>query len=189
MTEEPQPPRSRSGLATPGAEALIGRAISVISAARPMPLSTSVMIGRDEILDLLHAALEGLPDECREARFLLREREEYLARARSEAEVVMDEARSRIAQMVQKTEVSRAAERRAREVVEEAEARARRRQHEVDEYCDRRLEQFDALLEQLHQTVASARAKLRPAPAPVADDPPSEEDLGPSSAFFDQDLA
>ena len=189
MSEQPLSQPSRSGLSSPGAEALLGRAISVIGAARPMPLSTSVMISREEILELLQAALDGLPEECREARFLLREREEYLARARADAESVIDEARARVAQMVQKTEVSRAAERRAREVVEQAEARARRRQHEVDEYCDRQLAQFDAVLEQLHQTVASARAKLQPPPAEIAHESSGTAEEGAPSAFFDQDLA
>ena len=39
-------------LSGPGVEALVRRVIDVINAARPMPLSTSVMISRDEIVEL-----------------------------------------------------------------------------------------------------------------------------------------
>jgi Fe2+ transport system protein B len=177
-----------TGPTGPGAEALIRRVIGIISSARPMPLSTSVMISRDEIVELLEEAVEELPAECREARFLLRERDEVIAKARADAELVISEARSQVAQMVQKTEVVRAAEQRARQLLDDAEAQARRRRHEVDDFCDQRLAQFDAALERIHQTVSSAREKLRPPPVPEpepASAPESEETLG--AAFFDQD--
>ena len=48
-------------LSGPGVEALVRRVIDVINAARPMPLSTSVMVSRDEIVDLLEAALTEFP--------------------------------------------------------------------------------------------------------------------------------
>jgi hypothetical protein len=184
VTDAPQ-----ANLSGPGAEALIRRAISIISSARPMPLSTSVMISRDEIVELLEEAVEELPEECREARYLLRDRDEVLATARADAELVIEEARARVAQMVQKTEVSRAAEQRARQVVEAAEAQARRRRNEVDDYCDQRLAQFDAALERIHQTVAAAREKLQFRPAPAAAPEPEAADTDAGAAFFDQDMA
>ena len=177
---------STAGFTGPGAEALIRRAIGIISAARPMPLSTSVMISRDEIVELLEEAVEELPAETTEARYLLRERDEVLAKARNDADLIIEEARTRVAQMVQKTEVARAAEQRARQVVETAEAQARRRRHEVDDYCDQRLAQFDAALERIHQTVNAARDKLRPAPVEAPAEPEPEAESA-SAAFFDQD--
>ena len=74
-------------LSGPGVEALVRRVIDVINAARPMPLSTSVMISRDEIVELLEAALTELPEEVREARWLLKEREDLLSKARVDAAV------------------------------------------------------------------------------------------------------
>ena len=44
-----------------------------------MPLSSSVMVSREEVTSLLQAALDRLPDELRQARWLLREREEFMA--------------------------------------------------------------------------------------------------------------
>jgi len=178
-----------NGLSGPGAEALIRRAVGIISSARPMPLSTSVMISRDEIVELLEEAMDGLPEECREARWVLRERDEVLAKARSDADLIIEEARTRVAQMEQKTEVARAAEHRARQLIEKAEAQARRRRNEVDDYCDQRLAQFDAALERIHQTVNAARDKLRP---PVGTQPAEPEEVSPpaevGAAFFDQDV-
>ncbi|MDP7066710.1 MAG: hypothetical protein QF637_03720, partial [Acidimicrobiales bacterium] len=107
-------------LSGPGVEALVRRVMDVINAARPMPLSTSVMVSRDEIIELLEAALLELPEEVREARWLLKEREDLLSKARVDAGLVIEEARTRVAQMVQRTEVVRSAELKARQTVEQA---------------------------------------------------------------------
>ena len=51
-----------------------------------LPMSTTVKLNRDDLLDLLEGARELLPEEVRAARLLLRDREEFLANARSERE-------------------------------------------------------------------------------------------------------
>ena len=96
-----------------------------------MPLSASVMINRDEVLELLDEAIERLPDELRAARWLLKEREEFLAKVRREGDEILDQARARAERMVQRTEVVKATEARARKIVEAAEAEARRLQARV----------------------------------------------------------
>ena len=63
-------------------EDMLRRAGELVAAGRPMPLSASVMINRDEVLELIEGSLERLPDELKAARWLLKERGEYLADAR-----------------------------------------------------------------------------------------------------------
>ena len=174
-------------LSGPGVEALVRRVIDVINAARPMPLSTSVMVSGDEIIELLEAALLELPEEVREARWLLKEREDLLSKARVDAGLVIEEARTRVAQMVQRTEVVRSAELKARQTVEQAESRARRRQHEVDDYCDQRLEQFAAALEKIQSAVVNARTRLQPTMPEHEPDTPTEPERSSDSEVFDQD--
>ena len=164
------------------AEQFIREAMGIIDAARPMPLSTSVMINRDEVMTLLESALAAVPDETRQARWLLRERDEVLAQARVDANMVIDEARSRVAQMVQRTEVVRSAERRARQLLDDAQIQTRRRRHEVDEYCERQLAQFASAVDQIQIAVQAARRKLgkRVATplAPASPDAPSARTAG-----------
>ena len=71
-------PTRRPGHAGQGAEAemLLRRVSDLIASARPVLLSASVMINKDEVLDLLDDAIERLPEELRAARWLLKEREE-----------------------------------------------------------------------------------------------------------------
>jgi hypothetical protein len=168
----------------PTTDALLQRAIDLVKASRPMPLSNSVMVSRDEMLELLTGAFERLPIELREARFLLKEREEYLAQARVEGEAIIREASGRAEQLVQRTEVNRAAEDRARRLVRDAEAESRRLVHEAEDWCDQRLASFEIALARTAQTLQEARARLQVTPREKAA-PATEEE--PTGDFFDQE--
>ncbi|MGH9134560.1 MAG: hypothetical protein ACRDZZ_11520, partial [Ilumatobacteraceae bacterium] len=58
------------------AETLLRRAVDIVATAPTMPLSSSPRIDRDEIIELLEEALARLPDELRQARWMLKERQE-----------------------------------------------------------------------------------------------------------------
>lgn len=89
--ELPEPERERPRLPGTDAEQMLRRLHELVASARPMPLSTSVMINRDEVLDLLDETIARLPDELRAARWLLKEREDYLAKVRREGEEILDQ--------------------------------------------------------------------------------------------------
>jgi cell division septum initiation protein DivIVA len=133
----------------------------VIEAARPVPLSASSMIAKEEVLELVDEALHQLPEELRAARWLLKEREEFLARTRHEADEILEQARARAERMVQRTEVVKAAEARAYEIVDTAQADARRLRHEVEDFCDQKLASFEIVLDRTQTLVAAGRAKLQ----------------------------
>jgi hypothetical protein len=172
----------------PESEALLRRVSDMIAGARPMPLSASVMINKDEILELLDEALERLPDELRAARWLLKERDEFLAKTRRDADDILDAARARAERMVQRTEVVKAAEQRARKTVDAADDEARRLKLECEDYCDQKLASFEIVLERTLKTVGAGRTKLQGNPlsgeVPVIG--PDEDDES-AQAFFDQD--
>ncbi|CAB4611323.1 unannotated protein [freshwater metagenome] len=134
---------------------------AVIENARPVPLSASSMITKDEVLELVEEALEQLPEELRAARWLLKEREEFLARTRHEADEILAQATARAERMVQRTEVVKAAEQRAYEIVEAAQGDARRLRHEVEDFCDQKLASFEIVLERTQRLVGAGRAKLQ----------------------------
>lgn len=133
----------------------------VIEGARPVPLSASSMISKDEVLELLDEALARLPEELRAARWLLKEREEYLNRVRHEGDELLEHARTRAEQMVQRTEIVKAAEQRAYQIVDAAEGDARRLRHEVEDFCDQKLASFEIVLERTQKLVTAGRVKLQ----------------------------
>lgn len=170
-------------------EVMLGRLQDIVGAARPMPLSTSVMINRDEVLDLLDEAIHKLPDELRAARWLLKEREEYLAKVRREGDEILDQARTRAERMVQRTEVVKSSEARARKILEAATEEASRLKNECEDYCDQKLGSFEIVLERTMKMVGAGRAKLQGSLA--TGEAPAigmRRDDDPDGAVFDQDL-
>jgi cell division septum initiation protein DivIVA len=168
-------------------EALLARVIEIVENARPMPLSASSMINKEEVLDLLDEAVARLPDELRAARWLLKERDEFLAKVRREGDEILEQARSQAERMVQRTEVVKAAEQRARQIVEAAEAEARRMRHETEDFCDQKLASFEIVLERTLKMVGAGRAKLQAMPL-LRDELPADDEDDDDLDIFDQDL-
>jgi len=148
-----------------GVEGILDELMDIIATAKSVPLSSSVMISRDEVLDLLEAARDEFPEELRRARRLLKDREEVLAAARREADEIVEDARVQSERMVQRTEIVRQSEHRSLRLVEEAEAEARRLRHEADDYIDQKLAGFEIVLDRTMTTVRNGRERLAAVPA------------------------
>ena len=169
------------------AETWLRRAIDIVANAPTMPLSSSPRIDRDEVVELLDRALASMPEELRQARWMLKERQEFVNKTRREANEMLEAARVQAERMVQRTEVVRAAEARARQVVETAESDSRRLRLETEDFLDQRLASFEILLDKLGKTVAAGRHKLSIGDTSdhLETDDVDEED--PTKGFFDQD--
>ena len=173
----------------PEVERLIQGLINVVDAARPVPLSSSSMINKNEIISVLNDISLRLPDEIRAARWLLKQREDFLARTQREGDELIDLARARAGQMVQKSEVVKAAEVQARRIIEEAQSESQRLRLETEDFCDQRLASFEAVLKKTQKVVVDGRSKLQG--DPLADlkeahgTQETEKEKGPE--LYDQD--
>jgi cell division septum initiation protein DivIVA len=170
----------------PDTAALLTQLREALDAARSMPLSASVMLNRDEFGELLQDAIDGLPEELKQARWLLKERDDVLERAQREAERIIDVARVRAERMVERTEVVREARRSAEDMVDQAGRLAAQMRLEAEDYVDRKLASFEVVLDRTMQQVAKGRERLS------VHAPAHEDLLGPDAeeaeqAFFDQD--
>ena len=203
-------------LAPVDTESLIRRVIEIIDGTRALPLSSSVKLdNKDEVLELLDEAVERLPAETRQARWMLKERDEFLAKMRREGDDLVQAARlqaERMVQrteivreaqvaarlqaerMVQRTEIVREAQVTARRIVEEARDEARRLRLEAEDYCDQKLAAFEVVLDRTLKTVSAGREKLSVTPLPVIDGPDTRvagiddyDSIVGEEAFFDQD--
>jgi vacuolar-type H+-ATPase subunit H len=178
-------------------EGLIRRVIEIIDGTRALPLSSSVKLdNKEEVLELLDDACSRLPEETRRARWLLKEREEFLAKMQREGDDIVQAARLQAERMVQRTEIVREAQSTARRIVEEARDEARQLRLEAEDYCDQKLAAFEVVLDRTIKTVAAGREKLSVTPTPIVDGPDfrvagvdPDETLAGEEAFFDQDLA
>ena len=181
MTEPGLPPSAIAG--SRGLEDLLYDLRELIETARMMPMSASVLVNRDEALTLLEDIVALMPGELREARFLLKERDEFLAEARREAAALIDAARVQAARMVERTEISREARRTVDEIIASAEADARRLRHEAEDYIDARLAAFEDGLQRTLATIRKGRTRLQVPPHAMS----GEADDELEQDVFDQD--
>ena len=181
--------------------ALIRQAIDVIQSAKPMFASSSVRIEPAEVLGLLEAAVSQLPEELRQARWLLKERREFLDKVSREGDEILDEARTRAERLVSRQEIVRSAKSKAQKLVDDAEADSRRKKREAEDWCDQHLARFEIVLDRTVKTVKAGRDRLQKVAADgtgagamsglngsIAGGSTSDEDADETaSRFFDQD--
>src|SRR5687767_7356321 len=94
--------------AVPEVEELLDHAIELVRHARPSPMSTTVRVDRDELLELLEEAAARLPEELRAARWLLKEREEFLEQGLQERDEIIADGAAQVERMIQRQEIIKA---------------------------------------------------------------------------------
>jgi len=182
----------------PDTEALLRRLIEIVDNARTMPMSNTIRLAKDEIQELLEGALNRMPEELKQARWMLKEREEFLAKTNRDAEDILEQARVRVERMVQRQEIVREATHTAQKLVDDAREEASRLRLEAEDFCDQKLAAFEIVLERTAKMVAAGREKLRVTPLPADAMLASSLGLGEvagvegemseaEAAFFDQD--
>ncbi len=149
---------------------LIRRVIDIVGSAKALPLSSSVRIEPDEILPLLEDAAALLPEELRQARWLLKERDDFLQKVQREGDAILEEAQSRAAKLVSRQEIVKEAKRAAQQTIDDADAEARRTKHEAEDWTDQQLARLEMVLDRISKTAQAGREKLRPKLQPVEDD-------------------
>jgi cell division septum initiation protein DivIVA len=134
----------------------------LVREAKSMPLSSSVLVSRDEVLGLIAEMRESLPDEIKRARWIVRDREELLGKARAEGDQILEQARDDQLRMARKEEIVARATREADRVVAEAEEVGRTMRSEAEDYVDAKLAQFEISIRKiLEASQASARSLSR----------------------------
>jgi F0F1-type ATP synthase membrane subunit b/b' len=124
--------------------------------AKSMPLSSSALLNRDEVLDLIEDLKASLPDEIKQARWVVKDREELLAKARRDAEGMVEQARAEQLRLASHEAVMQRAKEEAERIVQEADDDARRLRLEAEDYVDAKLAQLEGTLQKiLENTIAS----------------------------------
>jgi F0F1-type ATP synthase membrane subunit b/b' len=165
--------------------------------AKSMPLSSSALVNREEMLELIEEMKGGLPEEVKQARWVVKDREELLAKARRDAELIVEEARQEQLRMAEREAIVQRAISEAERIRGDAGEDARRMKLESEDYVDARLAQFETALEKITEEllatndqvtktidqVRAGREKLRGAA------PSTNTDLGPDVAFPEDEEA
>lgn len=144
---------------------LIDKLDDIIHNSRSVPLTDSVMIDREEIYDILDQMRSTIPEEIKQARWIVKERQDMLTEAKQEAERVLSEAQERAERLASEEEVTRLAERNAQEILDEARERERQVRLGAEDYADEVLGNLELNLDKFLAAVRRGRERLQGRPA------------------------
>ena len=99
---------------------LIDKLDDLVHNAKPVPLTDQVRVDKEEIYDILDQMRATIPEEIKQARWIVKERQEMLAEAKREAERIVKEARERQERLISEEEITKQAERAAEDIIEDA---------------------------------------------------------------------
>ena len=134
----------------------------LVREAKSMPLSSSVLVSREEVLEMLHEMQEALPEEIKQARWVVKDREELLAKARAEGDRIVEQAREEQRRLAMRDEVAKRAEEESAQMLQDAEDTTLGMRREAEDYVDGKLAQFEITLRKIledAQTTARSLAK------------------------------
>jgi 5-methylthioribose kinase len=138
--------------------------------AKMMPLSANALVDREIFLTKLETLRASLPDELRAARWMVREREAFIARTNEKAREIIDKARQEADALVSESNIVAEAVEEANILVRRAEGDARRLRLESEDDIERNLQKLEHLLVELTSRVQRSRAEFhqaRPKPPDV----------------------
>ena len=139
---------------------LIDKLDDLVHNSKAVPLTDQVRIDREEIYDILDQMRATIPEEIKQARWIVKERQEMLAEAKREAERIIKEAREKQEQLISQEEVTRQAERGAEDIIEDARGREREIRLGAEDYADEILGTLEVNLSKFIAAVQRGRDRL-----------------------------
>jgi phosphoglycerate-specific signal transduction histidine kinase len=135
--------------------------VGFVEAARTMPMSSSAMINKQDLIAMLDELRERLPANLQAADAVLAEREGLLIEAQENAAAIIADARAEQARLVADHEVLVEARIERDRIVDIASEQAAGLRHDIDHYVDAKLANLEAQAERIAETVRSGRDRLR----------------------------
>jgi len=142
--------------------ALIDRIEEIVDTAKGVPFSAdNKMVDANKIYDVVDEIRAQYPDELKQARWIVKERQEMLEEAEKEANRILEEARDRAQALANETEVVRLAQAQADDLLEKARNQEREIRLGAEDYADEMLANLEVNLGKLLTAVQRGRDRLQ----------------------------
>ncbi|WP_172120814.1 ATPase [Actinomyces faecalis] len=140
--------------------AILSELDALISGSRTMPMSASVIVNREEALDLVERARQAVPGAVRRAEDIVADADAVAAQGRQESERLVSRAHEEAERLVSAENVVRQANDRADAIIAAAEEKAAQQRHGADDYSDRTLAALEIELGRIGDQVRAGREVL-----------------------------
>ena len=141
--------------------ALIDRVEEIVDNARNVPFTSNKMVDPEKVYEIVDEIRAQFPDELKQARWIVKERQEMLEEAEKEANRILEEARDRAQALANETEVVRLAEAQAADILDKARNQEREIRLGAEDYADEMLANLEVNLGKLLTAVQRGRDRLQ----------------------------
>ncbi len=140
---------------------IVDRIEEFLDKSKRIPFSSNIIVNETEIYDLLDELRNILPEELKQSRWIVKERENMIEEAKRYSDKIIREAKEKAEVLVSETEVLKNATRKSEELMSAVEARARTIRLEAEDYADEKLANLEAILHKLLTTIEKGREQFR----------------------------
>lgn len=140
---------------------LLERIEDIIEVASKFPLSSKVMIDKEEILEVINEIRLKLPDEINRASWVAKERQRILNEAQAEAEELISKVSDQQKALIEESEITRQARQYANQIIQEAEQKANEMKSGAYQYSDEILSKLQERIREINNIIEDNREVLK----------------------------
>jgi cell division septum initiation protein DivIVA len=129
--------------------------------ARSMPLTRQRLVDVEKVYEIIDEIRASFPDELKQARWIVKERQEMLEEAEKEANRHLEDARDRAEAMASEQEVVKRANEQAASILDSARQQEREIRLGAEDYADEMLANLEVNLGKLLTAVQRGRDRLQ----------------------------
>lgn len=147
-----------------GVNELLDMLFDMIDEAKNVPFaSDKCMVERDKALDLIDEIRGGFPVELAEAKKLLAARNDYLASAKREGDLIIQQAEEKAKQLLAEDQLLSQAKQKSTEIMRQAEERSRELKQAANAYCEDALRRTEEAVAEAYDEIKKSRSRFRAA--------------------------
>ncbi len=170
---------------------LVDRLENLIASSRKMPLVNQIILKESDILNIVDQLRTTIPDEIKQARRVIQDKERILAQAQAEANTLLARARAESEQAVNREGLLKVAEARSQELVRRAEEEAEVLKNEADGYVVETLRALRDHMSSIETDIGRSILSIEKGLASLEDEeqPPNADETSPGSYTEEQRAA
>lgn len=140
---------------------LLERIEDIVEDASKFPLSSKVMIDKEEILEVINEIRLKLPDEINRASWVAKERQRILNEAQGEADELILKVQAQQKQLIEESEIMRLAQKQANQLLQDAEVKANQMKSGAYDYSDEILSKLQDRIREINNIIEDNREVLK----------------------------
>lgn len=114
---------------------LVDRLDNLIASSKRVPLTNQVVIKESDILNIIEQMRTSIPEEVKQARRVIQDKERILAQAQADAYALLNRAREETERVINREGLLKAAEQRSQDLLIRAEQKADQLKQDADAYA------------------------------------------------------